>query len=149
MTVLRGHKRQLVTAAIVVATLAVFALQWAHAPRVQASPADTLRARYRVMSHAISGDVEASTQNLGIFGGFVGLELAGRGTTRAEFAGTLEQPRLAGQTDLADVVVQGISIGGARGRFEISREGRCLLINPGPITSEAIQRGLAEIMPAR
>ena len=43
MTVLRGHKRQLVTAAIVVATLAVFALQWAHAPRVQASPAATRR----------------------------------------------------------------------------------------------------------
>jgi autotransporter translocation and assembly factor TamB len=91
--------------------------------RVQASPADTLRARYRVMSHAISGDVEATTQNLGIFGGFVGLELEGRGTARAEFAGTLEQPRFAGQTDLADVVVQGIPIGGARGQFEISREG--------------------------
>jgi hypothetical protein len=42
MTLLRGHRRrQLVTAAVVAATLAVFALQWSRAPRVEASAAVT------------------------------------------------------------------------------------------------------------
>jgi len=42
VALLRGHrKRQLVTAAIAAAAVALFVLQWAQAPRVQASPAAT------------------------------------------------------------------------------------------------------------
>ena len=42
MAVLRGHrKRQLVTAAIAAASIALFVLQWARAPRVEASPSAT------------------------------------------------------------------------------------------------------------
>ena len=40
--VLRGHrKRQLVTAAVVAASISLFVLQWSQAPRVEASPAVT------------------------------------------------------------------------------------------------------------